>query len=158
MNRISSQFKSKFIWIFQIKRSVSNLLYVLLVLIFMLSSSFVKQAFSQEEEENQIFTIVENQPQFPGGQVALNSYISSNLQYPENARKNGIEGTVYATFVVEEDGSISNIRILKGLDSECDEEVIRVLSNMPKWKPGTQRGKTVRVQFNIPVRFGLGKR
>ncbi len=109
----------------------------------------------EEIEEEQIFTIVEDDPEFPGGQAALMQYLQSNLRYPTMAREAGIQGTVFVTFVVERDGSITDVRVLRGVGGGLDEEAIRVVRNMPAWTPGRQRGQAVRVQFNLPIRFVL---
>lgn len=109
----------------------------------------------EEVEEEQIFTIVEDDPEFPGGQGALMQYLQSNLRYPTMAREAGIQGTVFVTFVVERDGSITDVRVLRGVGGGLDEEAIRVVRNMPQWTPGRQRGQAVRVQFNLPIRFVL---
>lgn len=109
----------------------------------------------EEVEEEQIFTIVEDDPEFPGGQGALMQYLQSNLKYPTMAREAGIQGTVFVTFVVERDGSITDVRVLRGVGGGLDEEAIRVVQNMPNWTPGRQRGQAVRVQFNLPIRFVL---
>ncbi|MCF8219411.1 MAG: energy transducer TonB [Bacteroidales bacterium] len=108
-----------------------------------------------EVEEQEIFTVVEEQPSFPGGEQARMKYLQENIEYPQMARESGIEGTVFVTFVVEPDGSVTDVRILRGIGGGCDEEALRVVRNMPKWKPGKQRGKSVRVQFNMPIRFKL---
>ena len=108
-----------------------------------------------EEIEEEIFTVVETQPQFPGGDDSLYSFIYSNLRYPQEAIDNGIEGNVYITFVIEKDGSITNIKILRDIGYGCGAEAVRVLKMMPKWIPGKQRGKPVKVQFNIPIKFEL---
>ncbi|MFN3554821.1 MAG: energy transducer TonB [Bacteroidales bacterium] len=111
----------------------------------------------QEEEiaEETIFTIVEDQPSFPGGDAALMQFLSSNLRYPTMAREAGIQGIVFVTFVVERDGSITDVRILRGVGGGLDEEAVRVVRSMPRWTPGRQRGQAVRVQFNLPIRFVL---
>ena len=108
-----------------------------------------------EQEPDVIFTVVEEQPRFPGGEEARVQYMVENLRYPEEARHFGLQGTVFVTFVVETDGSISNVRVLRGIGGGCDEEAVRVISNMPKWAPGRQRGQNVRVQYNMPIRFVL---
>ena len=113
----------------------------------------VKIEQEEEEEDVQIFTVVENDPEFPGGKEALYKYLRDNIKLPQLARDNNITGIVYVTFVVERDGSISNPRILRGIGGGCDAEAVRVIKSMPKWIPGKQRGKPVRVQFNLPVRF-----
>ena len=115
----------------------------------------VKIEEEEEEEEQQIFTVVENDPEFPGGMEALYKYLRDNIKYPQLARDNNITGRVYVTFVVERDGSIANPRVLKDIGGGCGAEAIRVVKSMPKWNPGKQRGKAVRVQFNLPVNFNL---
>ena len=111
----------------------------------------------EEEEvvEEQIFTVVENDPEFPGGMDALYKYLAQNIKYPQLARDNGITGKVYVQFVVEKDGSIANPKVLRDIGGGCGQEAIRVVKSMPKWTPGKQRGKAVRVQFNLPVNFSL---
>jgi TonB family protein len=109
-----------------------------------------------QDSDSPIFTVVEVLPEFPGGDEARMKYLMENIKYPDEARKNGIQGTAYVTFVVEKDGSISNVKVLRGFDKACDEESVRVIKNMPNWKPGKQKGKAVRVQFNMPIRFALG--
>ena len=94
-------------------------------------------------------------PEFMGGDKARIRFLASNLKYPQAARKAGIQGMVYVTYVVEKDGSITNARLLRGIGGGCDEEAVRVVAAMPKWKPGTQRGKPVRVQYNLPIKFAL---
>jgi TonB family protein len=101
------------------------------------------------------FIIVQDQPTFMGGDEARIEYIKENLRYPDEAREKGIQGIVFVTFVVEADGSISNVRLLRGIGGGCDEEAVRVIENMPRWIPGKQRGQAVRVQFNMPIRFTL---
>jgi len=109
----------------------------------------------EEKKEDKVFVVVEDQPEFPGGEKARMRYLRNNIEYPQLARESGIEGTVYVTFVVEKDGSITDVRVLRGIGGGCDKEAIRVVKEMPKWKPGKQRGKPVRVQFNMPIRFTL---
>ncbi len=111
----------------------------------------------EEEEviEEEIFTVVESMPEFPGGQAKMLEFIATNIKYPPMARESGIQGRVFVNFVVEPDGSVSNVTILRGIGGGCDEEAIRVIQSMPKWTPGRQRGKAVRVSFNLPVRFTL---
>lgn len=109
----------------------------------------------EEVKEEEIFTVVENEPEFPGGMEALYKYLAQNIKYPQLARENGITGKVYVTFVVEKDGTIANPKILRDIGGGCGAEAIRVVKAMPKWSPGKQRGKAVRVQFNLPVNFNL---
>jgi protein TonB len=109
----------------------------------------------ESAEEQQIFMVVESMPEFPGGEVELHKYLAENIKYPQMAKESGIQGRVFVTFVVERDGSVTDVRVLRGIGGGCDEEAIRVVKNMPKWTPGKQRGKPVRVQFNLPVKFTL---
>lgn len=101
------------------------------------------------------FQVVEYEPEFPGGMGVLHAFLKENIRYPEAARKNRIEGKVYVTFIVEKDGSITHAKILHDIGGGCGQEAIRVVNSMPRWKPGKQRGKPVRVQFNLPVQFKL---
>jgi len=109
----------------------------------------------EEVVEEEIFTVVESMPSFPGGETALYSYLQKNVQYPQMARESGIQGRVYVTFVVEKDGKVTDVRVMRGIGGGCDEEAIRVVQSMPKWVAGMQRGKPVRVQFNLPIKFTL---
>jgi protein TonB len=114
--------------------------------------------FHEEEEDLQeetIFVIVETMPLFPGGLLALREYLYSSLRYPTLAKETNIQGTVYLTFVVEKDGSVSDVSILRGIGGGCDEEAIKVVKQMPKWSPGKQRNVPVRVRYNLPVKFVL---
>ncbi len=114
--------------------------------------------FTEEEPEpvaEEIFTFVEDYPEFPGGDKALREYILNNIKYPEVARTSGITGTVYVQFVVEKDGSISDVKVVRGIGGGCDEEAVRVVKSMPRWKPGKQRGQPVRVYFTLPIEFKL---
>jgi TonB family protein len=105
-----------------------------------------------------VFTVIEEQPQYPGGELALEQFLKENLRYPEEAANLGIRGKVYVTFVVETDGTASDARVLRGIGGGCDEEALRVVTMMPRWNPGKMRGKPVRVQFNLPVHFIMGDR
>lgn len=104
---------------------------------------------------NDVFTVVENPPKFTGGEEARMAYMQKAISYPEQAKKNKIEGTVYVTFVVEKDGQIRNAKILRGIGGGCDEVALKAIQNMPPWSPGKQKGEAVRVQFNMPVKFSL---
>jgi len=115
----------------------------------------VIEEVEEEVEEDKIFTIVEDQPQFPGGLNGLNKYMSNNIEYPSLAVDAGIEGTVFVTFVVGKDGKVTDAKVLRGIGGGCDKEALRIVNKMPKWTPGKQRGKPVRVQYNMPVRFKL---
>jgi protein TonB len=109
----------------------------------------------EEIEEEQIFLVVENMPEFPGGDAAMYKFLSKNIKYPRMAKESGISGRVFLTFVVERDGSVTDVKILRGIGGGCDEEAVRVIKKMPRWSPGKQRGKPVRVQFQMPIKFTL---
>lgn len=108
-----------------------------------------------EEEEDRIFTVVEQQPEFQGGYEAMMNFIKKNMRYPASARRMGVDGTVYVSFVVSKDGSISEVKTLRGISADCDQEAMRVVSMMPPWKPGKQNGKPVFVRFVLPIKFQL---
>lgn len=108
-----------------------------------------------EEAEEEIFLVVEEDAEFPGGLEALSKYLSENIKYPQLAKENNIEGRVFVSFVVEKDGRVGNIKILRDIGGGCGAEAVRVVKSMPRWKPGKQRGKPVRSQFNLPVNFNL---
>ncbi len=115
----------------------------------------VKIDDEEEEDEQIIFQVVENDPEFPGGLEALMKYLKQNIKYPQLARENNITGRVFVTFVVEKDGSVTGVRVLRDIGGGCGQEAVRVVKSMPKWTPGKQRGKAVRVQYNLPVNFSL---
>lgn len=110
----------------------------------------------EEEEEEVIFMVVETMPEFPGGQQALFKYLSENVKYPVIAQENGIQGRVICQFVVNKDGAIVDVEVVRsGGDPSLDKEAVRVIKSMPKWNPGKQRGKAVRVKYTVPVNFRL---
>ncbi len=110
----------------------------------------------EEVEEEEVFVVVEDMPGFGGGDSnKFREYIAKNLRYPEVAAENGIQGRVFVQFVVEPDGRVSNVKVVRGVDPALDKEAIRVVENSPKWKPGKQRGKPVRVSFTFPIIFVL---
>lgn len=109
----------------------------------------------EEEEEAPIFFIVEDMPKFPGGELELRKYIAENVRYPAIARENDIQGKVYVRFAVMEDGSVDKVSVVRGVDPLLDEEAIRVVKTLPKWTPGKQRGKPVRVWYTVPINFQL---
>ncbi|MBO5817700.1 MAG: energy transducer TonB [Paludibacteraceae bacterium] len=114
------------------------------------------EVVEEVEEEELVFVIVETMPEFPGGQQAMMKFIAENVQYPANAMEKGIQGRVICQFVVEKDGKPSNIKVVRSSgDASLDEEAVRVIGTMPKWKPGIQRGKPVRVTFTLPLSFRL---
>ena len=106
-------------------------------------------------DKNGVYQIVEEMPQYPGGEDALMDYVSKNVVYPSEAQEKGISGRVFVGFIVEKDGSVSNVKVLRGIGGGCDEEAVRVIKGMPKWKPGKQDGKPVRVSYMMPIIFKL---
>lgn len=111
---------------------------------------------SGDQHQNyEIYTLVDKMPSYPGGDEARMRFLQENIVYPVEARSKGYQGTVYLTFVVEPDGSITDVRVLKGVHPSIDNEAVRVIQIMPKWEPGTHRGKPLRVQFTMPIRFTL---
>lgn len=106
-------------------------------------------------EETKIFTVVEQMPMYPGGDAALMGYLRDNIHYPTIAAENGVQGRVVVGFVVERDGSITDVKILRGVDPSLDREAMRVVKSMPRWNPGKQNGSAVRVKYQVPVSFRL---
>jgi protein TonB len=109
----------------------------------------------EEEETEEIFQIVENPATFPGGIGAFYSYVQKNMKYPSQAQRMGMEGRVFVEFVVDRDGRLSNVKVLRGIGAGCDEEAMRVLKNSPSWNPGKQRGRPVRQRMVLPITFKL---
>jgi TonB family protein len=122
------------------------------IILFLLGVSYLS-ADAQLNSSSQVFTIVDSMPEFPGGQKAMNIFIIKELKYPDKAIKRKTQGKVYINFIIEVDGSISNSKVLKGIGHGCDEEALRIISLMPKWKAGFHKGKNVRVSFNLPITF-----
>ena len=110
---------------------------------------------NKPEVENKVFDVVEQMPKFPGGDAALMKYLSENIKYPVVAQENGVQGRVTVSFVVERDGSITDVKIVRSVDPSLDREAQRVVRSMPKWIPGKQNGSAVRVKYNVPVQFRL---
>ncbi len=108
------------------------------------------------EENDEVFFVVEEMPEFPGGEEALGKYITSAVEYPEEAVSNGIQGKVYVSFIVTRSGTIANAKIARGVAPSLDQEALRVINSLPKWKPGAQRGKAVNVSYTVPINFELG--
>lgn len=108
-------------------------------------------------KQSMIFTSPDDTPAFPGGDEAMRDFLSKNVTYPQLAREKGISGIVYVSFIVEQDGSLTDPKIIKGIGGGCDEEAIRVVKLMPKWRPGKIQGNTVSVQFYMPLKFTLVK-
>ncbi|RKX17639.1 MAG: energy transducer TonB [Candidatus Zixiibacteriota bacterium] len=109
----------------------------------------------EEEEEILNFYVIENKPEFPGGQAAMFKYIAEHTKYPEIAKENGITGKVFVQFVIGKDGKVTDVKVIRGIDPYLDKEALRVVKSMPKWKPGSQRGKAVKVSFQLPINFTL---
>lgn len=126
--------------------------YYILLLLFLLPIYAIAQ-----EEDNEKFIIVETMPEPIGGLASFYKYVSKNLEYPKKARKMGIEGKVLVQFIVDKDGSIINAQVFKGINPECDAEALRVIKNAPKWSPGLQKGKPVKVKITVPIIFKLIK-
>lgn len=108
-----------------------------------------------KDDVEEIFVFVEFMPEFPGGDQALLKFLAKEVKYPVVAQENGIEGRVFVSFVIDETGSITDIHVIRGVDPALDSEALRVIRNMPKWKPGKQGGKTVKVRYNVPISFEL---
>ena len=124
------------------------------LMMFVLLFSFTTST-AQTKKNDMVFDVVEVMPQYPGGQIAMLKYIMENIKYPEQAMKEGIQGRVTVRFIVEKDGSISNVKPVLSVHPLLDKEAVRVVESMPKWSPGKQNGKPVRVRFNVPVMFKL---
>lgn len=115
----------------------------------------VSTAKEEEAEDAAVFFIVEEMPDFPGGQLALRKFIASAIKYPVIAQENGIQGKVFVNFVVAKDGTVTGAKIARGVDPSLDKEALRVVNSLPKWKPGKQGGKPVRVSYTVPINFVL---
>jgi protein TonB len=111
---------------------------------------------SRSIETNEIFDVVEDSPEFPGGMEAWNEFLMNHLKYPEQAREMGIEGTVYVVFEIRKDGSVKNAELIRGIGAGCDEEALRIIKESPNWTPGKQRGHIVNVRMRVPIKFKLG--
>ena len=116
-------------------------------------NSDVKQV--TEEDPNKIFTSVEQNPEFPGGDAAFGKYLGNKIRYPAIAKENNVQGKVFLNFTVERDGSLTDIKVVRGIGSGCDDEAVRVLKSSPRWRPGIQNGRAVRVSYTIPISFTL---
>ena len=125
---------------------------------FTLSVHLFEQLFDLATyEEDTVYQIVEQMPQYTGGEEAMMKYVSENIKYPQAAKDKNIAGRVFVSFVVEKDGSVNEVKVLRGIGGGCDEEAVRVIKGMPKWKPGMQKGEPVRVSYQIPIMFKLGQ-
>ena len=122
------------------------------------TEGFVEPNFDEvveDEDRPGVYMIVEQMPEFPGGDKSLFQFIADNTKYPADAKEKGIKGRVFVNFIVEPDGSVSDIRVLRGIGGGCDEEAVRIVESMPKFKPGMQNGEAVRVSYTVPVFFRL---
>ena len=126
---------------------------VVLMMLVLLFSFMTSTA--QTKKNNMVFDVVEVMPQYPGGQIAMMKYIMENMKYPKQAMKEGIQGRVAVRFIVEKDGSISDVKPILSVHPLLNKEAVRVVKSMPKWSPGKQNGKPVRVRFNLPIMFKL---
>ncbi len=109
----------------------------------------------EEEDDEEFFMVVENMPEFPGGDLGLMKYIQKNVKYPPIAKEYNITGKVYVSFIVDKIGSVTNVKVVRGVDKNLDAEAVRVIKSLPKYKPGKQRGKAVKVMFTVPINFTL---
>lgn len=126
-----------------------------IALLFMLFSLACVNNANAQNSGSDVYTVVEVAPAYVGGQTAMIQFLSTNLKYPAEAMEKNVQGTVYVSFIVEKDGSISNVVLKRDIGSGCGEEAVRVVKMMPKWTPGKQKGKEVRTQFVLPVSFKL---
>ncbi len=113
----------------------------------------------QQEEENEEvvnFYVIEDKPEFPGGNDAMMGWVAKNIKYPAIAVENGVQGKVFVQFVIGKDGKVGDVQVIRGVDPSLDKEAVRIIQSMPAWKPGKQRGKPVKVSFQVPINFRLG--
>lgn len=110
---------------------------------------------AQETGKEKIYNEVEIMPEYPGGQEALLKFISENVKYPENAIKNEIQGKVFVSFVIDESGAVTKVKVLRGVDADLDKEAVRVIKLLEKWTPGKEKGKAVKVMYTLPINFAL---
>ncbi len=111
--------------------------------------------YGEERDEGEVFMIVEEMPEFPGGTAALQKYLAESVKYPVIAQENGIQGRIYVQFVINSKGEVTNATVLRGVDPSLDREALRVVQSMPNWKPGKQRNRPVRVSYTVPINFVL---
>ncbi len=145
-------------------KNVTIIAGISLGIIYFLSTTYGKPSYEPATHEKTVITdkdndeikeVIDSMPTYPGGNKALREFISKNLEYPEKAQKKGIQGKVFVVFVVEKDGKITNVRVIKSVNKYLDKEAMRVIKLMPKWNPGMQKGKPVRVKFTVPINFVL---
>ncbi len=126
-----------------------------LILIMVAFCAFTANAQEKEKKNGDVYTEVEEMPEYPGGMEGLRNFLVENVTYPEKAKKNKITGKVYVSFVIDKNGAVTNTQIAKGVDPDLDKEAIRVVRLMEKWTPGKQDGKAVNVQLTLPIQFAL---
>lgn len=131
---------------------MKKITYTILIIVGVITTSYSQNTNSTEQNP---FVLVEQMPEFPGGDNALLAYLQKNIKYPAKALKNNIQGTVIINFIVNADGSIRQAKVTRGIGGNCDEEALRVVNKMPKWKPGKQGGETVPVYYDVPVTFKI---
>lgn len=132
-----------------------RLMTTLSVLAILFTINTTATAQNKKTSNDKVFEKVEDMPEFPGGEQAMMDFVAKNVQYPKEAMEKGISGRVLVGFIVEKDGSISETEVVKGIGGGCDEEAVRVVKAMPKWKPGKEKGKPVRVSYMMPIFFKL---
>jgi protein TonB len=132
-----------------------RLLATLSVLAILFTINTTAMAQNKKTSNDKVFEKVEDMPEFPGGEQAMMDFVSKNVVYPKEAQEKGISGRVMVSFIVEKDGSVNEVKIVRGIGGGCDEEAVRVVKAMPKWKPGKEKGKPVRVSYIMPIFFKL---
>jgi protein TonB len=132
-----------------------RLLATLSVLAILFTINTTAMAQNKKTSNDKVFEKVEDMPEFPGGEQAMMDFVSKNVVYPQEAQEKGISGRVFVSFIVEKDGSVNEVKVMRGIGGGCDEESVRVIKAMPKWKPGKMKGKPVRVSYMMPIIFKL---
>ena len=127
----------------------------LFIVLFFLIACFISQAQEKEQKNGDVFMVVEEMPEYPGGLDGLKSFIVENVKYPEQAKKNKVEGKVFVSFVIDEQGNVTNAKVVRAVNPELDKEALRVVNKMEKWTPGKQKGENVKVQYTLPIQFAL---
>jgi len=127
----------------------------LFIVLFFLIACFISQAQEKEQKKGDVFMVVEEMPEYPGGLDGLKSFIVENVKYPEQAKKNKVEGKVFVSFVIDEQGNVTNAKVVRAVNPELDKEALRVVNKMEKWTPGKQKGENVKVQYTLPIQFAL---
>jgi protein TonB len=136
----------------KVMKTTYHLLFALLLVIPIFAGA---QQKSMEPGEEDVYLLADDKPEFPGGEDALKAFITANVDYPEEAKKNRITGKVFVSFVIDKEGKVVMVKIAKGVDPSLDKEALRVVNSMPAWKPGKHEGKLVKVKFTVPIAFAL---